>query len=92
MGVRLARQLGFYDDLLRLLERHRIYRPRHLTPMEFSQSVSFLPADAFHSVRRMTEIFYRVRFGKTELTQRQRTLLNRAIDELEQSLRPQVPV
>jgi len=87
--LRLARQLGFYDDLLRLLERHRIYRPRHLTPMEFSQSVSFLPADAFHSVRRMTEIFYRVRFGKTELTQRQRTLLHRAIDDLERSLQPQ---
>jgi transglutaminase-like putative cysteine protease len=89
--LRLARQLGFYDDLLRLLERHRIYRPRHLTPMEFSQAVSFLPADAFHSIRRMTEIFYRVRFGKTELTPRQRTLLHRAIDDLEQSLRPQVP-
>ena len=88
--LRLARQLGFYDDLVRLLERHRIYRPRHLTPMEFSQSVSFLPADAFHSIRRMTEIFYRVRFGKTELTPRQRQLLHRAIDDLEQSLQPQV--
>jgi hypothetical protein len=87
--LRLARQLGFYDDLLRLLERHRIVRPRHLTPMEFCQSVSFLPADAFHSIRRMTEIFYRVRFGKTELTPRQRTLMHRAIDDLEQSLRPQ---
>jgi transglutaminase-like putative cysteine protease len=88
--LRLARQLGFYDDLVRLLERHRIYRPRHLTPMEFSQSVSFLPADAFHSIRRMTEIFYRVRFGKTELTPRQRQLLHRAIDELGRSLQPQV--
>jgi transglutaminase-like putative cysteine protease len=87
--LRLARQLGFYDDLLRLLERHRIVRPRHLTPMEFSQSVSFLPADAFHSIRRMTEIFYRVRFGKTELTARQRTLMHRAIDDLERSLQPQ---
>jgi hypothetical protein len=30
--LRLARQLGFYDDLIQLLERYNITRPRHLTP------------------------------------------------------------
>ncbi len=35
--LRPARQLGFYDDLLQLLARHQISRPRHLTPQVFSR-------------------------------------------------------
>jgi transglutaminase-like putative cysteine protease len=66
--LRLARQLGFYDDLVRLLERHRIVRPRHLTPMEFSRSMEFLPNEVFDAVHRLTAIFYRVRYGRHELT------------------------
>ena len=43
--MRLARQLGFYDQLVQLLERRGLVRPHHLTPMEFSESLSFLPAE-----------------------------------------------
>lgn len=84
--VRLARQLGFYDDLMRLLERHRIQRPRHLTPMEFSQSIAFLSAEAFDTIRRLTEVFYRVRFGGAELSARQRSRLHHTLDRLERRL------
>ena len=66
--IRLVRQLGFYDDLLRLLERHDIHRPRHLTPREFAESLAYLPATVYESVVRLTELFYRVRYGRTELT------------------------
>ena len=45
----LARQLGFYDDLLKLLDRHDVHRPAHLTPMEFSRSLTFLPAEAYET-------------------------------------------
>ena len=75
--LRLARQLGFYDDLLRVLGRHRITRPPHFTPMEFSRSLTFLPAEPYDTVRRLTELFYKVRYGGTELpTSRQRRLSN----------------
>ncbi len=84
--VRLARQLGFYDELLRLLERHRISRPRHLTPLEFCQSISFVPSEAFDTIRRLTDVFYRVRFGGAELSSRQRSRLHHVIDGLEKSL------
>ena len=57
--VRLLRQLGFYDDLLKLLERHRIFRPKHLTPLEFSRSIDYLPHEIFDIVQRLTVIFYR---------------------------------
>ncbi len=65
--LRLARELGFYDELLRLLDRHGVSPPDHLTPMEFSRSVTFLPPQAYDQVRRLTEIFYRVRFGGRRL-------------------------
>ena len=49
--LRLARQLGFYDDLMQLLERYGVVRPRHLTPLEFSESIAFLPNQAYTSVQ-----------------------------------------
>ena len=86
--LRLVRQLGFYDDLVRLLERRGMTRPRHLTPMEFSDSLSFLPSEAYHSIRRMTEVFYRIRYGRHELSAGQREKLNRALANVESVLGP----
>jgi transglutaminase-like putative cysteine protease len=74
--ARLVRQLAFYDGLVQLLARHRIARPPHLTPMEFGQSLSFLPANAYETIRRLTAVFYRIRFGGAEVDDgRQRRLL-----------------
>jgi hypothetical protein len=84
--MRLVRQLGFYDDLVRLLARHHIVRPRHLTPLEFSQSLLFLPSQAYETVRRLTEIFYRVRYGESELSGGVQKRLNTVISQLETSL------
>jgi transglutaminase-like putative cysteine protease len=89
--LRLARQLGFYDDLLRLLARHDVHRPRHLTPMEFSRSLTFLPAQAYENVRRLTSIFYRVRYGGVELDAGQRKRLDRVIGRLEHELAALAP-
>lgn len=80
--LRLARQLGFYDELVRLLGRHRIVRPDHFTPLEFSQSLSFLPADSYDIVRRLTKLFYRVRYGGAELASPRRRRLERVLDRL----------
>jgi len=79
---KLVRQLGFYDDLVVLLARHGIHRPPHLTPLEFSQSLGFLPAAAYDTVNRLTELFYRVRFGRTELSLGQHKHVGAAVDEV----------
>lgn len=84
--VRLARQLGFYDDLLKMLARHGISRPRHLTPMEFTNSLSYLPNEVFDLMRRMTKIFYRIRFGGAELSPAKRHRLNAVITRIEQCM------
>ncbi len=83
---RLLRQLGFYDELLLLLDRHHVRRSLHLTPMEFSQSLTFLPNEAFDSIRRLTNIFYRVRYGRHELTAAQQRHLRTVISQIAASL------
>jgi len=65
--VRLVRQLGFYDDLMRILARHHIERPQHLTPLEFSRSLAYLPADVYRDIHRLTQLFYRIRYGGSKV-------------------------
>ncbi len=84
--LKLARQLRFYDELVRLLERHGIIRPPHLTPLEFSSSLAYLPTEAFDSIRHLTDIFYRVRFGRAELSPEQQRHLVHSIVSVENSL------
>jgi transglutaminase-like putative cysteine protease len=84
--LRLARQLGFYDDLIQLLEQRQIVRPKHLTPQEFSDTLAFLPAEVYDAVRRLTQLFYRIRFGGAELTPARRDLLGTVIQRLDRTM------
>jgi hypothetical protein len=86
--IRLARQLGFYDELLRLLERRGIARPAHMTPLEFSNSITFLPAEVYDAVQRMTRIFYRVRYGSAELSPQRRRWVATALEHVQRTLEP----
>jgi Ca2+/Na+ antiporter len=80
--AKLMRQLGFYDDLLRLLEKHRIQRPPHLTQLEFCDSLSFLPTEAYDTIHRITRLFYKIRYGQAELEPAQQKRLANVIDRL----------
>lgn len=83
---RLARQLGFYEDLIDVLARRDIVREPHLTPLEFSHSLSFLPNEAYETIVRLTEIFYRIRYGKSSVSAGQRRSLGRVVDRLSTQL------
>ncbi|MCC6423468.1 MAG: DUF3488 domain-containing protein [Phycisphaerales bacterium] len=80
--ARLARQLGFYDDLLRLLERHQIIRPPHLTPREFNDRLAYLPSDVYSTIRRLTKLYYRIRYGDLRLPPAQQRRLSIIISRL----------
>jgi len=82
---RLAEQLGFYDRMMSLLDRAGVRKPDHLTPLEFSQTLTFLPSESYDSIVRMTQIFYRVRFGRTELSDGKRRRLERLAERLDMS-------
>jgi hypothetical protein len=86
--LRLVRQLGFYDDLMRLLDRHAITRPPHLTPLEFAESLSYLPTEAYHGIRRLTQIFYRIRYGRASLQVGQRRRLQAVLQRISESIGP----
>jgi hypothetical protein len=73
---------------MRLLERRQISRSRHQTPLEFCQSLSFLPTEAYDAVCRMTHIFYRIRFGQMRITPGQQRHLFTVIHRLEAALPP----
>jgi transglutaminase-like putative cysteine protease len=83
---RLVRQLAFYDELLQLLARHRIDRPDHLTPLEFSEMLSFLPSEAYDRIYRLTKIFYRIRYGQIELNAAQQRRLANVVAHLSQTM------
>jgi hypothetical protein len=84
----LARQLVFYDDLLQVLASRRIERPSHLTPMEFSRSIGYLPHDVYSSIQRLTRIYYRIRYGGYEIDTNQQRRLIRVVDRIEKALGP----
>jgi hypothetical protein len=86
--IRLARQLGFYERLTILLERHQIIRPRNLTPAEFSDTLAFLPNEAYDAIRRLTKIFYSIRFGRRELDHEEQKDLESTVQSLEPILNP----
>jgi hypothetical protein len=86
--MRLVRQLGFYDELVRLLARHQITRPKHLTPQEFSRSLLYLPGQAYDTILRLTEVFYRVRYGSAELSGGMQRRLDTVVGRLADLLGP----
>jgi transglutaminase-like putative cysteine protease len=89
--VRLARQLGFYEQLTTMLERRRIVRPRHLTPAEFGASLAYLPNEAYSTIRALTDVFYDIRFGTRELPQDEQRELEATVRDLEPVLDLAVP-
>ncbi len=84
--LRLARQLGFYDELTRLLARHHIHRAKHLTPREFSRGLDWLPSDVYESIGRLTELFYRIRYSDARLSSAQHRHVQTVINRLAQPL------
>ena len=77
---RLARQLGFYDDLVRRLDRAGVRRPPGRTPREFARGLAFLPPAAYDAAARLTEAFYRVRYGRFPLPDTDRRALDADLD------------
>lgn len=87
--LQLAKKLAFYDDLMKILERHRLRRPAHLTPLEFSQSLTFLPVDVYGLMRTLTEAFYEIRYGRAELDETRKRSLYDGVARVESSFERQ---
>ena len=86
--IRLAKQLGFYEKMSEVLGQNRIVRPSHLTPREFTRTLTFLPTEAYDTIDRLTRIFYRVRYGGANIQPAQQRRLENAVERLGESLLP----
>ena len=85
-------RVDFYERLQRLLRRYRWKRSLGQTQREFSDQVaSWIDTQpgkpvAGHLPRMITDAYYQVRFGGVEITLDQRTLIDQALQELEEAL------
>ena len=84
--LRLARQLGFYDEMIPRWRGTESSAAPNLTPGEFSRSIAFLPSELFDLVRRLTKIFYRIRYGGAELSSMQQRRLKTSIARIESAM------
>ena len=83
--LRLAEQLAFYDGLITALARRSFVRPAHLTPREFTDHL-LLPEQQYEIVRRLTRLFYRIRYGTVTLTPERMRRLEQVVEQLETSM------
>jgi transglutaminase-like putative cysteine protease len=86
--AKLLRQLGFYDDLLRMLQKHQIDRPPQLTPLEFSRHLTFVPGEAFDTIGRLTRLYYKIRYGTAEIDDARQRRLVRVVNRLAEQMEP----
>lgn len=67
---RMLRQLGFYLDMLDVLERAGIPKPRWQPPLAYAHAMQTgdPPSATVHIVDRVTDLFYQARFGGRALS------------------------
>jgi len=64
---RLVRQLGFYVDMLQVLERAKLRKPVWQPPMHFADSIEVQRPGVGAVVRELTALFYEARYGGRRL-------------------------
>ncbi len=65
---RMVRQLGFYLDMLRLLQRSGQGKPSWQPPLLFARTLARRQAPGASLVRQIAELFYAARYGGRRLT------------------------
>jgi heme exporter protein D len=65
---RMLRQLGFYLDMLRVLEKAGLAKPASRPPLSYADEVGDQHPVAAALVRELTELFYAARFGGRRLS------------------------
>jgi hypothetical protein len=67
----------FYERLLNVMEQRGLSRQKHLTPLEFANTLTHTQA------MMITRAYNRVRFGKQRLTATEKREIENALSELE---------
>jgi transglutaminase-like putative cysteine protease len=83
---RLLRQLGFYLDMLDVLDRGGAAKPPWQPPMAFAASIAPARPDVASSVDRLAALFYAVRYGERVLSSDEAADAERRLDALAAAL------
>jgi transglutaminase-like putative cysteine protease len=84
---RPTHSVRFYERMLKLLLQHDIVKPAEQTPSEFAASLAGR-GELAPAVGGLTELYYRVRFGHTQLTGKQIRWVHEALGRLRRALLP----
>ena len=82
----LARRLGFYLQMLDMLERHGHLRPVWQSPFDFATALAGIDPLRFAPVIALTQEFYEIRFGHRELNNERDGRIRAHLKTLEDSL------
>lgn len=91
------RLIEFYERFTQLLQKQGLVRQSHQTQQEFSHAVDrklgsrFEAAGLGHLTRRMTDLYYRVRFGEEELSAGEAAELDELLARMESLFAPKQP-
>lgn len=83
---RLLRQLGFYLDMLQVLDRAKVTKPAWQPPLAHAATVESHDAEAGRIVRGLTARFYAARFGGEALDREAVRAASVEVDELAERL------
>lgn len=84
---RLARELAFYLEMLRIVERDGHAKPTWQTPASFAESLIARDGDRFADVLPLTDVFYQVRFGNRPMDTTRKRIVAEHLERLHQLLR-----
>lgn len=82
----LLDQARFHERLERVLRRAGLERPRHAPPLTHALAVGARQVDAGRDTASLAELYYRIRFGRTRLSEPELAEANRLVTRVEAAL------
>jgi len=76
---------AFYERMLNLLEKRKIFKPPHMTSLEFLCHRPLREHPMFPEIEELTSIYYRVRFGGDALASSETAAINDTLKRLKRS-------
>jgi len=79
---RIVRQVGFYIDMLAILNRARLPKPPWLPPQAYGESFTDDRPAVAHRIAEISQAFYRVRYGGETLDPSEMQSIHASVDAL----------
>ncbi|QQE12507.1 transglutaminase domain-containing protein [Planctomycetota bacterium] len=82
----LAKQLAFFITLQQLLTKHGHSRKSWQSPMQFANQLTAQNPQRYQSVKKLTQIFYDIRYGNRPLDESRKSIVDSELENLQHTL------